>query len=85
MWRTTLPHGVLTSRPITTTTILFSFTHLSPFIFRSKANYAPASAYLTYATHPNDRTTVMIANSAASILGFILGPGALRPHAITLA
>lgn len=38
------------------------------------ANYAPASAYLTYATHPNDRTTVMIANSAASILGFILGP-----------
>jgi len=39
------------------------------------ANYAPASAYLTYATHPTDRTTVMIANSAASILGFILGPG----------
>lgn len=45
------------------------------------ANYAPASAYLSYATHPNDRTTVMIANSAASILGFILGPGAPSPAA----
>jgi len=38
------------------------------------ANYAPASAYLSYATHPKDRLTVMTLNSAASILGFILGP-----------
>jgi hypothetical protein len=66
------------SQPTTTTTLLFSFTHFVS--VRLKANYAPASAYLTYATHPNDRTTVMIANSAASILGFILGPGALRPQ-----
>jgi len=38
------------------------------------ANYAPASAYLSYATSEKDRTLVMGLNSAAGILGFVLGP-----------
>jgi len=38
------------------------------------ANYAPASAYLSYATSEENRTLVMGINSAAGILGFILGP-----------
>eukprot|EP01104_Vermistella_antarctica_P009175 TRINITY_DN2337_c1_g2_i1.p1 TRINITY_DN2337_c1_g2~~TRINITY_DN2337_c1_g2_i1.p1 ORF type:complete len:508 (-),score=119.42 TRINITY_DN2337_c1_g2_i1:112-1635(-) len=38
------------------------------------ANYAVASAYLSYATKPRDRTKVMALNSASTVLGFILGP-----------
>lgn len=38
------------------------------------ANYAPAGAYLSYATSSNDRAKVMAWNSAATVLGFICGP-----------
>lgn len=40
----------------------------------ASANYAPASAYLTYATKVQHRNIVMGVNSAAGILGFIIGP-----------
>jgi len=38
------------------------------------ANYAPAGAYLSYATSTADRATIMAWNSAATVLGFICGP-----------
>eukprot|EP01126_Amoeba_proteus_P021910 TRINITY_DN2227_c0_g1_i3.p1 TRINITY_DN2227_c0_g1~~TRINITY_DN2227_c0_g1_i3.p1 ORF type:complete len:336 (-),score=40.19 TRINITY_DN2227_c0_g1_i3:186-1193(-) len=38
------------------------------------ANYAPAGAYLSYATSIEDRTRIMAWNSAATVLGFICGP-----------
>eukprot|EP01088_Endostelium_zonatum_P011347 TRINITY_DN2547_c0_g3_i1.p1 TRINITY_DN2547_c0_g3~~TRINITY_DN2547_c0_g3_i1.p1 ORF type:complete len:537 (-),score=95.03 TRINITY_DN2547_c0_g3_i1:119-1729(-) len=45
----------------------------------SAANYAPASAYLAYATSIERRTLVMTLNSAASILGFAAGPSLATP------
>jgi len=38
------------------------------------ANYAPASAYLSYATSPSERSRIMAWNSASTVLGFICGP-----------
>lgn len=38
------------------------------------ANYAPAGAYLSYATSASDRAKIMAWNSAATVLGFICGP-----------
>eukprot|EP01127_Copromyxa_protea_P014306 TRINITY_DN3962_c0_g1_i1.p1 TRINITY_DN3962_c0_g1~~TRINITY_DN3962_c0_g1_i1.p1 ORF type:complete len:512 (-),score=104.05 TRINITY_DN3962_c0_g1_i1:34-1353(-) len=38
------------------------------------ANYAPAGAYLSYATSSADRAKIMAWNSAATVLGFICGP-----------
>lgn len=38
------------------------------------ANYAPAGAYLSYATTSADRAKIMAWNSAATVLGFICGP-----------
>ena len=38
------------------------------------ANYAPAGAYLSYATTTEDRAKIMAWNSAATVLGFICGP-----------
>jgi len=41
----------------------------------SAANYAPAGAYLSYATPMASRTKIMAYNGAAQVLGFIAGPG----------
>jgi len=38
------------------------------------ANYAVAQTYLSYATTVDNRTKVMAMNSAATVLGFIIGP-----------
>jgi MFS family permease len=38
------------------------------------ANYAVAQTYLSYATTLENRTKVMALNSAATVLGFIIGP-----------
>lgn len=38
------------------------------------ANYAVAQTYLSYATTEQNRTKVMALNSAATVLGFIIGP-----------
>eukprot|EP01129_Flabellula_baltica_P009626 TRINITY_DN3957_c0_g1_i2.p1 TRINITY_DN3957_c0_g1~~TRINITY_DN3957_c0_g1_i2.p1 ORF type:complete len:394 (-),score=75.14 TRINITY_DN3957_c0_g1_i2:326-1474(-) len=38
------------------------------------ANYAPAGAYLSYASSKKERTTVMSLYSGSTILGFICGP-----------
>jgi len=51
------------------------------FVGLSAANYAPASAYLAYATTVEQRTLVMTLNSAASILGFAVGPSMATPFA----
>ncbi len=39
------------------------------------ANYAVAQTYLSYVTTQANRTKVMALNSAANVLGFIIGPG----------
>lgn len=38
------------------------------------ANYAVAQTYISYATTEENRTSVMALNSAANVLGFIIGP-----------
>jgi MFS family permease len=38
------------------------------------ANFAPAGAYLSYASQSTSRTKIMAWNSAATVLGFICGP-----------
>jgi ceroid-lipofuscinosis MFS transporter 7 len=40
----------------------------------ASANYAVAQTYLSYATTPESRTKIMGLNSAANVLGFIIGP-----------
>jgi len=46
------------------------------------ANFAPAGAYLSYASQSTSRTKIMAWNSAATVLGFICGPGKLRVSSI---